>query len=245
MSTLDFITVVEQESERFAQAVAPLTVRDRPVPACPDWAVRDLLVHLGEVQRFWAGAVLAGGDRPGAPDQADPGDGDPVEWYDQSRARLVDVLRAADPGAPCWAWWAPGQTVGDVARRQAHEAAVHRWDAESSAATPTPLEPALAADGVNEFFEWMLPACRPGWTGPAGTVRLAATDTDRVWSVRLGGPRPELLPGLAGEFDASVHASASDLDLLVWRRRGLDTPGVRVGGTGELVTTLLAWADLD
>ena len=44
-------------------------------------------------------------------------------------------------------------------RRQAHETAVHRWDAQR-AATPSsvdPIDATLAADGVDEWLEVFVP----------------------------------------------------------------------------------------
>lgn len=242
MTGLDFVGIVERESAAFARAISQPGATDRPVRACPGWTVRDLVAHLGEVQRFWAEAVRAAGDRPGKPEGVEPGDRDLAEWYGESRATLVTALRDAGPDAPCWAWWAAGQTVAEVARRQAHEAAVHRVDGELAVGAATPLDADLAGDGVDEFFERMMPTRESGWTGPEGTVALAATDTGRVWTVRLAGRGPT--PG-DGEPDATVRATASDLDLLLWRRCGTDAPGVRVDGAADLAAALIGWADLD
>ena len=44
--------------------------------------------------------------------------------------------------------WADDKTVGYIRRRQAHEALIHRLDAELTAGAVTPLDPDLAADGV-------------------------------------------------------------------------------------------------
>ncbi len=46
--------------------------------------------------------------------------------------------------------WADDKTAGYIARRQAHEALVHRLDAELTVGDRTPLDPRLAADGVDE-----------------------------------------------------------------------------------------------
>src|SRR4029453_4666111 len=127
---------------------------DERVPGCPDWAGRDLIAHLGGVQRFWAQAVAAG--TPEGP----PGDedvpewkptGDLLDWSERSTGALLDAFRAAGPDRPVWAWWGP-TTAGRVARHQVQEAGVHSWDAEDTVGRAGPLRPEdLAADGVDEF----------------------------------------------------------------------------------------------
>ena len=79
--------------------------------------------------------------------------------------------------APCGFW----------SRRQAHELAVHRWDAQLAAGAPQPIDRALAADGIQELFD-ILPA-RPGGapTGNGETMHLHCTDGDGEW---LDSTRP-------------------------------------------------------
>ena len=79
----------------------------------------------------------------------------------------------AGPGRPT------GGTVGWVLRRQAHEALVHRVDAEQTAGLPvTDPGVVLAADGVDEMLGVMVSGL-PEWASftPDGQrVRLHATD---------------------------------------------------------------------
>ena len=62
---------------------------------------------------------------------------------------LARVLEAADPADEAWNW-SDDHTVGFILRRQAHEALIHRLDAEQAAGDVTELDPRLAADGVEE-----------------------------------------------------------------------------------------------
>lgn len=55
----DYLDAISRESGQVAELI-PNNDLDRPVPACPDWVLGDLLLHLGEVQRFWAENVSAG-----------------------------------------------------------------------------------------------------------------------------------------------------------------------------------------
>src|SRR6516225_4382858 len=67
-----------------------------------------------------------------------------VQWF------WGTVVREQVTGPQAEAWtWSDDHTVGFIRRRQAHEALIHRVDAELTAGTRTPLDPALAADGVD------------------------------------------------------------------------------------------------
>ena len=94
----------------------------------------------------------------------------------------------------------------------AHKTAVHRWDAESAGPAgldATPLDQALAADGIDEFFE-VFTSLRLGADaiealGPV-TLRLVATDAERSWLVRADGTAA--LVDLAGRWDACCRPGA-------------------------------------
>jgi hypothetical protein len=59
MPSLPFANVLKLIEDRSAalRAAASDGDLDSRVPGCPDWSVRDLIAHLGEVQRFWAAVV--------------------------------------------------------------------------------------------------------------------------------------------------------------------------------------------
>ncbi len=139
------------------------------VPSTPKWAVRDLAHHIGTVQWYWSENVRAKNpdERSGGSLTALPPDSDLVAWLGWCTYGLFRALRDAGPDAPCWAWWPDPtpHTAGAVARHQAQEAAVHRWDAEGSAGLASPLPPELATDGVPEFIEVMVGTDVEGPTG--------------------------------------------------------------------------------
>jgi uncharacterized protein (TIGR03083 family) len=166
------------------------------------------------------------------------------KWYEEAAGDLLAVLREAAPDTPSWSWWGD-TTAGEVARRQAHEALVHRWDAEAAVGEPGALDPALAADGVTEFGERML--CRrddSGWTGRSGRIVATAPDVGAWWIATVGGAGPVLasVPGEpAGEpADAVVEAPAGSLDLWLWRRPAT----VTVRGDARLASEFRAWSQL-
>ncbi|MGH9018425.1 MAG: maleylpyruvate isomerase N-terminal domain-containing protein, partial [Acidimicrobiales bacterium] len=211
-SLAGYVTAIRAESDRLAALLDGADL-EAPVPSCPEWVLRDLVLHLGDVQRFWAANVRAadvGG--PCTIDVPDPsGDDDFAGWMAESTGLLAAALDKAGGDDPCWTWWGEPATAGAVGRHQVQEAAVHRWDAEATVGEPRPLGPDVADDGVDEFFAVMLSSAGPddgagsgntrsgntgsgntgsGNTGSgdtgSGTIVFGATDSGRAWWVGGG-----------------------------------------------------------
>jgi len=241
----EMLTLIEDRSAalRAAADQAGLTAR---VPGCPDWSVRDLVTHLGEVQNFWAAAAASPADGPPSEDQVDrePGD-DLMGWSARATATLVAALRAAGPDRPCWTWWeesgAP-MTAGAVARHQVQEAGVHAFDAQQAAGRSEPLPGDVAADGIGEFLTVGMASLGP-WPHRPGAVALAADDGP-AWVVSLSGDGARAVAadeaGGAGP-DARLRGSASDLVLALYGRQVAGK--LTVDGDQELASQLLHWAD--
>lgn len=238
MSRLDAATYLDhlrRESARFREVLARCDP-EVAVPGCPGWDAADLLFHLGRVQGFWATIVRT---RPAPVDRDAPEPARPASYaallarFDASHDALVAELERADPADPAWTW-STEQTVGFTLRRQAHEALVHRLDAEQAAGTVTPLDPALAADGVGEALEVMFGAAPPwGEFHPLSQhVRVDCTDTGDVTWVQLGtftGTDPgtgepvdeddlRVVADPGTEPDTVVAGPAGELDAWLWRR---------------------------
>ncbi len=240
---MDALASLARDSALLASAVRSAPA-DAEVPACPGWSAADLAFHVASVQSFWAAVVghepgtgLPGGDV--APLERPADDAALAALAQDATARLVAALAGRDPHEPCWSWHPDGRTVGWVARRQLHEALIHRVDAEQTAGGGvTPLDPDVAADGVDEVLDVLLGA-HPAWTTFApqgGTVAVvvdAPGEAPHRWDVELGrvrGTGPESgreydVPGGRlihpdGEPDAVVAGPAADLDLWLWGRGG-------------------------
>ena len=102
---------------------------------------------------------------------------------------------------------------------------MHRWDVLEAMGQRPELAPALAADGIDEVATTMFPRqVRLGRIEAlASTVELVCSDTgDRV----LVGGDGVTLPAPTTQ----VSGTASDLLLLLWRRRPLDSAGIVVAG---------------
>ncbi|MFF5082983.1 maleylpyruvate isomerase family mycothiol-dependent enzyme [Actinoplanes sp. NPDC000266] len=243
----DLLSQIDERAAALRSALAAAPSRDARVPGCPDWALTDLVAHLGAVHRFWAGAVsMADPSRP--PGDDDVTDqlphGDLVEWSAVSTELLLSALRGAQPDTPVWAWWAASGTpltAGAVARHQVQEAAVHAYDAQETVGKPEPLPAAIAVDGVAEFLSVGL-ASTGEWPHRPARIAFSATDGP-VYTVDLSPSGVRLDPPAAGDPVATVHGPASDLVLALYGRVPFDT--LRVDGDRGVLTELQGFIDND
>jgi uncharacterized protein (TIGR03083 family) len=216
------------------------------VPSCPEWTVADLVRHVTMVQGWVRRHVTRG--ETSKPERW-PGPGPEVTgtelvavWVDEF-AELLATLDALDPDLPAWNWAPQAKRASFWHRRMAHEAAVHRWDAQMATGLAEPIEAKLAADGVTEVLDsWLPSGRRRGPTDRAGMIALHATDMDQIWYVRLRGPGIALLDTdtLLDDDDrherATASGPASDLVLALYGRVPFDT--LLVTGDAELLEGL-------
>lgn len=242
----DYVGHLREDSARFRAVLAGCDP-DARVPGCPDWTAADLLWHLAEVHQFWARVIR---ERPAAPGEDWVEPERPASYdallvaFDEHSAALAATLEAADPAEPAWSW-SEEQTVGFTFRRQAHEALIHRLDAEQTAGEVTPLDPELAADGGEEALAVMFGGTPPwgAFTGLPLHVRVDLTDRDESVWVQIGhftGTDPEsgahhdgiddisVVPDPGGEPDVVVDGPAGAVDAWLWRRG--DDREIRVAG---------------
>lgn len=234
----EYLTFLDAESARFVALLAEADPRAR-VPACPDWDAADLLWHLTEVQWFWGSIVGRALSDPGAAEEDKPQRPDDyvalLEVQRRSTGRLLAALSAGDDGDPMWTWLDDDQTRGFSRRRQAHEALIHRLDAEQVVGDVTPLDARLATDGVDEALRIMYGGT-PTWgefCWEAGPVVVAAPDTGARWSAEIGRvvghrtsgedvdePSLEVHNGRTADPVAQVSGTAESLDSWLWGRAG-------------------------
>lgn len=166
---------------------------------------------------------------------------DLVAWLTGGADLLVTAVQALDPGMPTWAWWPGPHTVGQVARHQVHEVAVHRWDAEETGgAEPEPFPPEQAADGIDELLHANLAAETRAWEGRSGVLVIDPDDVDRGWTLDCTGSRPAVHDGAASSSGCRLLGPAADVQLLLWGR----PRSFRYRGDATLLTDLLAWPSL-
>lgn len=216
---------------------------DAPVPTCPEWVVRDLVQHLGGVHR-WATAIVADArDEPIGMDEAVgqwPGAKDLLDWFHQGHTALIDALSDAGPDLACWTFLAAPSPLSMWSRRQAHETAIHRVDAELAAgSTPTAVPARLAADGIDELLTCFI--TRPGRglrTDQPRSLAIGCDDAPGNWLLHIGpnGVEARTIDGAAGA-DCAVRGTAHDLYLCLWNRGGAEH--LAVAGDGDLLDLFL------
>lgn len=244
-----YLGIIHEESDRLIKAAR----RDlaAPVPACPDWAVGDLVDHLGDVygwvttiarhQAYERDAVRDLTQRreaERAARTADPGflrSPRLLEWVTEQRDEVISQLGQLDSDARVWVL-APGAQRGDFwPRRMAHETIVHRWDVEAAFNAAGPVDPTCAADGIDELVEVMIPRWRGRAKTPATgeTFGFAATDAGRDWRVQVT-PEKVVTGAEAGNPAVMVSGPAADLFLFLWHRARPDA--LTVSGDETLLT---------
>ncbi|MEV4836413.1 maleylpyruvate isomerase family mycothiol-dependent enzyme [Nonomuraea sp. NPDC049486] len=240
----DYCSLVEDETARVARlAAAPA---DTPVPACPSWALGDLITHLGTMHRWVTHMVstrnqdrLWSREVPNGLDEGAHGD---AAWLAEGSAEMVRTLRATDPATPLWTW-GPGGTAGWWARRMAFELVVHRVDAEQALGVEPEMAAEVAADGVEELLG-NLPGAR--WVSrrlaelglEGATFHLHATDLPGEWTFTQGPEGAVTWERGHAKGDAAVRAPARDLLLLMYGRRSCD--GLEVFGDRALLERWLS-----
>jgi uncharacterized protein (TIGR03083 family) len=218
------------------------------VPTCPGWQVRDLLRHQAYVHA-WATrhvtgqldaeldeddeqAVLAGG----------PGDAELISAYRSGHAALVTALRTADPDLVCAGFMPAPSPLAFWARRQAHETAIHRYDAQSATpgGAPKPGDAfaiAFAEDGIDELILGF--AARRRYRLRADGTRsltVRAADTGNAWQVRLANGASTVArcdntgDASGGAGDCLLAGPAADLYAYLWNRSDAGAAAVTITG---------------
>jgi uncharacterized protein (TIGR03083 family) len=199
-----------------------------PIQHIDGWTVGDVIAHLaGDFQ--WAatwvrtGEVLSYGlssvDAVGA---------DLVAALDLETDSLLAAFDTTPADRPCPSFaFRTGFTVAWWIRHQLHETTMHRWDLEAAGGEPVDVERSLAVDGVSELFEVYTRRYFPqqldqpitfACTNAAASWRVTPLDTDGRVVVDAVPPHDPSA--------ADVVATAEQLQLLLWNRIAIDTPGV-------------------
>jgi uncharacterized protein (TIGR03083 family) len=232
-----YVAALTVAGERLA-AAAQSAGLDAPVAPCPDWSVRDLVTHVGGVHR-WAASIVGNampandevtGDQVGS----GPADDTLLDWFREGHVALVETLVHAPADLECFTFLPAPTPLLFWARRQAHETAIHAIDAQCAhgsavAASAVTLDPAFAADGIEEILLGF--AARPRPAMEPGRLRLEAVDVGAAWTATFGAhgvtiePQAAVTVAVARESDAVVEpadavvsGSAADVYRWLWNR---------------------------
>lgn len=233
------LDALRTEAARFFD-VASVASRDLPVPACPDWTVEELAGHLGGIHFWVAATVASGAPNPDLRPPEPPDDADAVAWARDGFEAMMAAFDATRPDSPCWNF-RPGspQIVSWWYRRQALEVAIHRFDIESAAGSPSAVDAPLAVEGIDEILCDMFPFLqRRGATSALhGTLHLHATDAEGEWWIDFDEPEPSASREHK-KADTAVRGPASGLYLWLWNRQSPSEASLEVFGPQDVVT---AW----
>lgn len=246
---------LEAEVAAFAEVAAGADL-DEPVPSCPGWSVAELVRHLGAMHRWAGGTVRVSAPRRlslrelGVSFPVVPGDHLP--WFDEGAERLLEILRAADPDAPVWAWGVD-QHARFWSRRMLFETAVHRADLEIACGLRPAVAAEAAADGMDELLANLDRAAAfapkvENLRGDGEVLAFEAADLGSRWVFRLLPDHfewsrhdgPDRGPDGGAAADATVRGGASDVFLFLWGRRKLGDPDLEFTGNDDL---LVHWVE--
>ncbi|MEC4019059.1 maleylpyruvate isomerase family mycothiol-dependent enzyme [Streptomyces sp. H27-D2] len=220
MKTADHIGNLRRDGQLLADAAQKAGV-EAEVPDCPQWRVRDLVEHTGLVHRWATRFLVERLTEPVRPPSGPGLDGEElISWFRDGHGLLVEALTAAPHDLNSWTFLPAPSPLAFWARRQAHETAIHRVDAEAALRTSlTPVTADFASDGIDELLVGFHGRSKSKVrTDTPRTLRVRPTDASVSWTVRLSGepPRTERTehPRGASETDAAqrVDASAEAVD---------------------------------
>jgi uncharacterized protein (TIGR03083 family) len=247
MEIAEHIAAVGHEAKLFAEAARQGGLYAE-VETCPGWSARDLVRHLGMIHLWAASHVAYPHDDPSYESEEEehaafagfwpalgvfwPDDGDLIDWYLRTNANLVDSLESASPDVAAWTFLPAPSPLAMWARRQAHETAVHRFDAQHAAGAESGFDPVFASDGIDEILAGFAPRKEQFPTPTTRNMVVHAEDTDHRWHLTLAPDGITTVRG-DGPADLTLTGAASDLYLTLWNR-GKDSR-IKVEGDRELL----------
>lgn len=248
MDVADHIEAIGQEGQLMVEAATQAGL-DVDVDDCPGWTVRDLVRHVSEIHLWAAAHVALRATKMWVDDVAElsaswpelgvfwPDDAELPEHYLRTNANLVRELRGAPVDLDAMTFLPAPSPLAMWARRQAHEVAIHRFDAQRAAGAPTVFDAEFAADGIDELLTAFAPRAKRFPVTETRAMLVHATDTEDRWRVTLSPDGIATVRG-DGPADVTLQGRASDVYLVLWNRS--DDGIVDVVGDRDLLQT---WHD--
>ncbi len=243
MEIVEHITAVGQEAKLFAEAARHGGL-EVDIEYCPGWNMRDLVRHLSEIH-LWAAARVAKRTSKLFPDDISehteswpdlavfwPDDDDLIDWYLRTNDNLVQALESATPADDMPTFLPAPSPLAMWARRQAHEIAVHRFDAQHAAGIESGFDPAFASDGIDEIVSGFATQATQFPTTRTRTMVVHAADIGDRWHLTFTADGITTVRG-DGAADVTLTGSASDLYLVLWNRGSDDR--IAVDGEQDLL----------
>ncbi|MBO0820240.1 MAG: maleylpyruvate isomerase N-terminal domain-containing protein [Nocardiopsaceae bacterium] len=259
-----FITALDSDGALLADA-AQAAGLDTDVPGCPGWRVRDLVRHQAYIHRWAMRHIL---ERPaeviddnhteadilggGSPEQ-EPEE-EPLAAYREGHAALVRALRTADPDLKCATFMPAPSPLAFWSRRQAHETAIHRYDAQRAAGTVNPgstgdpgspgdpvgaFAPDFAADGIDELIMGFAARGKYRMRDEGHSLAVRPGDAAGGWRIAVRDGVTEVRRDLAGDLPARcvLRGPAAGLYTFLWNRCDRAEAGLTVQGEESVLAT--------
>lgn len=210
------------------------------VPSCPGWTTDDLAKHIAQVYLHQAFVVESGN----APENKEhlslyPRTEDFLEFMGWGFAAITKALDVNRPERSTWSWHHSDHSVDFWFRRMAHETVIHRIDAELAAGSVTPIDEALALDGVDEVLDF-LPLLGSWPEAPNvnfGIVSIVASTKsgERLWDVNFTNEAATVSATDESNPNARlvISGDAEAMDLYLWGRIDSSDPRISLSGKGE------------
>ena len=188
MDVASHIRAIAHKGQLMAEAAARAGL-EVDIDSCPGWTVRDLIRHVSEIHLWAAAHVALRTKKMWVDDLAEltvawpelgvfwPADVELVEHYLRTNANLVRELEVAPVDLDAMTFLAAPSPLAMWARRQAHEVAIHRFDAQRAAGVPTVFDAEFAADGIDELLTAFAPRAKTFPVASTRAMLVHATDT--------------------------------------------------------------------
>jgi len=206
----EYVAAVRREGASLRAAAAQGL--DVDVRSCPGWTVSDLVSHVAVIYRRVA-LILSTRATTSPPRDSSLPEGDLLEVFGEFLDDVVGQLAEAAPDTPVWNWSEDEQVAAFWARRMAHESSIHRFDAQQAHGMPEPIVSDLAADGLDEMIDIIIPrvVSRDDVSLGDGELTLRSSE-DREWRLRLCADGVERIDVTSS--DAPVVSGTTSLLLL-------------------------------
>jgi uncharacterized protein (TIGR03083 family) len=229
LTDADFQAVITDASQQFAELIEHGDL-EATVSSCPGWTLTELAQHMCGSQR-WSSQVFITGEAGEFP-KAPPERAELLAYFTDGARLLIEASIATDPQRPTWSFGPEPRIAKFWTRRQAHEIAVHLWDAYDSQGKSYEVPSEIAIDGINEIAEVFIPMRTKHGAVTQLPQKLVLAPTGTTTRIELATDSSATGPTI------TLAGSASDLLLLLWGRVQLSA--VEVDGDAVLAQEFLA-----
>jgi hypothetical protein len=157
-------------------------------------------------------------------------------WGFEAITKALEINR---PERPTWSFHHCDLSVDFWFRRMAHETVIHRIDAELAVGSVTPIDEALALDGVDEVLDF-LPLLGSWPEVPNidfGIVSIVASTKNgyKVWDLNFTNEAASVCAASQSNTAARlvISGDAEAMDLYLWGRINSSDSRISITGEGE------------